>query len=131
MIHLVYGFYYESYFSNLAVLNPLGLDLITELIHWITITCHIKQLHIGDGVFYFSLLKNYTAFFSHFEFYMCQIIKGNMTVCVLLTCNSFPPLYSERKLLHHKWEVLCVSEVQGHRLILHTSKSKSPELPCD
>lgn len=43
MIHLVYVFYYESYFSNLAVLNPLGLDVITELIHWITITCHIKQ----------------------------------------------------------------------------------------
>jgi len=43
MIHLVYVVYYASYFSNLAVLNPLGLDLITELLHWITITCHIKQ----------------------------------------------------------------------------------------
>lgn len=23
--------------------NPFGLGLITELVHWITITCHIKQ----------------------------------------------------------------------------------------
>lgn len=42
MIHLAYVSYYKSYFSNLAVLNPLGLDLITELTYWITITCHIK-----------------------------------------------------------------------------------------
>lgn len=91
MIHLVCASY-ESYFSSLVVTwlwsTGIRFDYRTNTLGNYNLS-RKTTIHsgIGGGVFFTSLVKNYSAFFLNL-FFMYHVVKGTITSHMLLKWNS-------------------------------------------